>query len=151
VREVIQCIDQQTGVRYPQRYRPRPSQPLADHDHSVTNGGPAACPALHSLPTRRTLPDPPLAAKSSAEVITALTDASGALGLSQEFWGAITSGIHYRFYPRVLKQAMAAAAKIEQSGLPRRAYAAIPDRLLRAVHGDEDTTNCYLSATTAVP
>ncbi|HWW90436.1 MAG TPA: hypothetical protein VNY35_06635 [Solirubrobacteraceae bacterium] len=74
-----------------------------------------------------------LAAKSSAEVITALTEASGALGPSQEFWGALTNGIHYHFYPRVVKQAMAAAEKIEQSGLPRRAYSGIQDRLLRAI------------------
>jgi len=74
-----------------------------------------------------------LAAKTTAEVVTALTEASGALGPPQEFWGALTSGIHYRFYPRVVKQAMAAAEKIEQSGLPRRAYAEIPDRLLKAI------------------
>jgi Abortive infection alpha len=74
-----------------------------------------------------------LAAKTSADVVTALTEASGALGPSQEFWGAITSGIHYRFYPRVVKQALAAAEKIEKLGLSRRAYAAIPDRLLRTI------------------
>jgi hypothetical protein len=74
-----------------------------------------------------------LAAKTSAEVLTALTEASGALGPPQEFWGAITNGIHYRFYPRVVKQAMAAAEKIERSGLPRRAYSEIPDRLLKAI------------------
>ncbi|MGO8905959.1 MAG: hypothetical protein ACLQMH_10095 [Solirubrobacteraceae bacterium] len=74
-----------------------------------------------------------LAAKTTGEVVTALTEASGALGPPQEFWSAITSGIHYRFYPRVLKQAMVAAEKIRQSGLPRRAYAEIPDRLLKAI------------------
>jgi hypothetical protein len=74
-----------------------------------------------------------LAAKTSAEVVTALTEASGALGPPQEFWGAITSGIHYRFYPRVIKQAQVAAEKIRESSLPERAYSEIPDKLLRAI------------------
>jgi hypothetical protein len=74
-----------------------------------------------------------LAAKASAETITALAEASGALGPSQEVWGALTSGIHYRFYPRVIKQAMAAAEKIRESGLPTRAYSEVSDRLLRAI------------------
>jgi Abortive infection alpha len=74
-----------------------------------------------------------LAAKTNAEVVTALAEASGALGPPQEFWGAITSAIHYHFYPRVIKQAQAAAEKIKESGLPERAYADIPDKLLRAI------------------
>jgi len=74
-----------------------------------------------------------LAAKTTGEVVAALAEASGALGPPQEFWEAMTFGIHYRFYPRVIKQAMAAAKKIERSGLPRRAYSEIPDRLLKAI------------------
>jgi hypothetical protein len=46
---------------------------------------------------------------------------------------AITYGIHYRFYPKLVKQAMKAAEKIEASGLPRRAYDEVPDRLVRAI------------------
>jgi hypothetical protein len=74
-----------------------------------------------------------LAAKTTGEVVTALTEASGVLGPPQEFWGAITSGIHYHFYPRVIKQAQAAAEKIRNSELPQRAYSEIPDKLLRAI------------------
>jgi hypothetical protein len=90
-----------------------------------------------------------LAAKTSAEVVTALTEASGALGPPQEFWGAITSGIHYRFYPRVIKQAQAAAEKIRDSGLPPRAYSEIPDMLLKAIleasslETDENLQACW--------
>lgn len=74
-----------------------------------------------------------LAAKTSAEVVAALADASGALGPPQELWGAITSGLHYRFYPRLIKQALMAAEKIRASGLPRSAYGAVPDRLLKGI------------------
>jgi hypothetical protein len=59
-----------------------------------------------------------LAAKASAEALTALTEASGALGPPREFWGAITAGMHYRFYPKIVSQAIAAAEKIKKSGLP---------------------------------
>jgi hypothetical protein len=74
-----------------------------------------------------------LAAKTSAEVVSALAEASGALGPSQELWGAITSGIHYHFYPRVVRQALAAAEKIRGLDIPQRAYAEIPDKLLKAI------------------
>jgi hypothetical protein len=77
-----------------------------------------------------------LAAKATGAVVEALAEKSGALEPARAYAEAITSGIHYHFYPRVVKQAMAAAEKIKRSGLPRRAYAAIPDRLLKAILED---------------
>lgn len=74
-----------------------------------------------------------LAAKATGEVVSALAEASGAMGPPQEFWGAVADGIHYRFYPRTVKQALAAAQKIKQLDLPRRAYSEIPDPLLKAI------------------
>jgi hypothetical protein len=63
-----------------------------------------------------------LLAKAAGETVTALAEASGALGPPHEFWAAVASGIHYRFQPRLVKQAMAVARKIKASGLPVRAY-----------------------------
>jgi hypothetical protein len=77
-----------------------------------------------------------LAAKTTGAVVGALVEDSRALGPVREYAEAITSGIHYRYYPRVVRQAMAAAEKIERSGLPRRAYSVVPDRLLRAILED---------------
>jgi len=74
-----------------------------------------------------------LAAKASAEALTALTEASGALGPPREFWGAISAGVHYSFYPRIVSQAITAAERIKKSGLPPQAYGEIPDRLLKAI------------------
>jgi hypothetical protein len=74
-----------------------------------------------------------LAAKTAGEMVAALAEASGALGPPQQFWAAIASGIHYRFQPRVARQAMAAADKIRSSGLSTKAYSAFSDPLLRAI------------------
>ncbi|HEY5374834.1 MAG TPA: Abi-alpha family protein [Polyangiaceae bacterium] len=74
-----------------------------------------------------------LAAETTGAVVEALVEKSGALEPARAYAEAITSGIHYRFYPRVVKQAMAAAKKIEQAALPRRAYSEIPDKLLKAI------------------
>lgn len=74
-----------------------------------------------------------LAAKTTGETVAALAEASGVLGPSQEAWGAIASGIHYRLQPRVVKQAMAAAEKIKASGLPSHAYGALDDPLLSTI------------------
>jgi hypothetical protein len=74
-----------------------------------------------------------LAAKTTGAVAGALVGESGALEPARAYADAITSTIHYRFYPRVIRQAMAAAEKIRRSGLPRRAYTEIPDKLLRAI------------------
>jgi hypothetical protein len=49
-----------------------------------------------------------LAAKATGAVVEALAEKSGALKPARAYAEAITSGIHYHFYPRVVKQAMAA-------------------------------------------
>ena len=41
--------------------------------------------------------------------------------------------LHYRYYPKVVERALGAAEKIRRSGLPPRAYGAVPDTLLRAI------------------
>jgi hypothetical protein len=74
-----------------------------------------------------------LAAKTTGEVVAALVEASGAMGPPQELWGAVATEIHYRFYPRTIKQAVRAAEKIKRSGLPERAYSEIDDRLIRDI------------------
>ncbi len=74
-----------------------------------------------------------LAAKTTGAVVGALTEESGALEPVRAYAEAITSTIHYRFYPRLIRQALAAAEKIRRSGLPRHAYTEIPDKLLRAI------------------
>jgi hypothetical protein len=78
-----------------------------------------------------------LAAKTTGEVVGAVTgvlvDKSGTLEPAHELADALTSTIHYRFYPRTVRQALNAAEKIEASGLPRHAFGAVPDGLLRAI------------------
>jgi hypothetical protein len=74
-----------------------------------------------------------LAAKTTGAVVEAIAHESGALGPVRAYAEAVTVGIHYRYYPRVIRQALAAARRIEESGLPRRAYTDIPDPLLRSI------------------
>jgi hypothetical protein len=78
-----------------------------------------------------------LASKSVGEaagaVAGALAERSGALEPAHELAKALTSSIHYRFYPRVIRQAIKAAERIEASGLPRQAFEALDDGLLRAI------------------
>ncbi len=74
-----------------------------------------------------------LAAKTSAEVVTALAEKSGALAVPQEYASYIAARIHLRHYPALVKTAMAAAEKIRASGLPRRAFSALDEPLLTKI------------------
>lgn len=74
-----------------------------------------------------------LAAETSGAVVKALAEESGVLEPAREYSEYIKSIIHYRHYPRLVARAIGAAKKIEESGLPRRAFTEVPDPLLRAI------------------
>jgi Abortive infection alpha len=78
-----------------------------------------------------------LASKTAGEMAGAvaevLAEKSGALGPLRTRLDAVTAGIHYRYYPRTIEQAVKAAKQIEESRLPRQAIEVIPDALLRAI------------------
>jgi hypothetical protein len=86
-----------------------------------------------------------LAAKTSAEVVTALAEKSGALAVPQEYASYIAARIHLRHYPALIKAAMGAAEKIRASGLPRRAFSALDEPLLtKILEGMAEETNSDL-------
>ena len=74
-----------------------------------------------------------LVAKTTGEVVAALTEQSGALAVPNEYANFIAARIHLRHYPRLIESAMKAAKKIEETGLPRRAFSAIDEPLLTAI------------------
>jgi hypothetical protein len=74
-----------------------------------------------------------LAAKATGAIAQAILAESGLAGPLKARLEAITAGIHYHDYPRVVEKAMVAAARIKASKLPRRAYDEIPDPLLRVI------------------
>jgi hypothetical protein len=78
-----------------------------------------------------------LAAKSAGEIAGAVADVlaqeTRALAPLRERMDALTARIHYRYYPQTIRQALRAAQRIEEAGLPRKAIEAIPDPLLRAI------------------
>jgi hypothetical protein len=83
-----------------------------------------------------------LAAKTSAEVVTALAEKSGALAVPQEYASYIAARIHLRHYPALIKAAMVAAETIRASGLPRRAFSALDEPLLtKILEGMAEETN----------
>jgi hypothetical protein len=77
--------------------------------------------------------DVELVAKTTGEVVKALAGESGALGPVRAYAEYISGIVHYRHYPKLVARAMAAAEKIERSGLPRRAFSEISDPPLRAI------------------
>jgi abortive infection alpha-like protein len=74
-----------------------------------------------------------IVAKTGAEIVTTLAEASGSLGPPRAFWHAITSRIDAHFYPQTVKLAISTADKIRASGLPPKAYAEIRVPLVRAI------------------
>ena len=78
-----------------------------------------------------------LISKSAGEVAGAVTEAlikqSSAAEPVRARIEALTARIHYRYYPRTVSQALKAARRIEEAGLPRQAIDAVPDPLLRAI------------------
>jgi Abortive infection alpha len=74
-----------------------------------------------------------LAAKATGEVVKALAGESGVLQPVREFATYLEARVHYRYYPKVIERALSATEKIRQSGLPRRAFSEVPDRLLAAI------------------
>ncbi len=74
-----------------------------------------------------------LFAKTAGEVVGALADESGVFKPTQQFGEMVAMRLHYRYYPKVVERALGAAEKIRRSGLPPRAYGAVPDTLLRAI------------------
>lgn len=74
-----------------------------------------------------------LAAKTSGEVVAALAEKSGAPAIPQEYASYITSRIHLRHYPALVKRAMDVAEKLLAAGLPRRAFSALDEPLLTAI------------------
>jgi hypothetical protein len=74
-----------------------------------------------------------LAAKTTGEVVAALAEESGVLGPLRERFAVLTARVHYRNYPKLIWLARQAAHEIEASGLPREAFEAIPDPLLRSI------------------
>jgi hypothetical protein len=74
-----------------------------------------------------------LAAETSGAVVKALAEESGALAPVKAYGDYIAASIHLRHDPNLVARAMAAAEKIQRSGLPRRAFAEVPDPLLRAI------------------
>ena len=74
-----------------------------------------------------------LYAKAAGEIVGALADESGVFKPTQQLGEMVAMRLHYRYYPKVVERALAAADKIEKSGLPRHAYAAIQDPMLRAI------------------
>ena len=74
-----------------------------------------------------------LFSKTAGEVVGALADESGVFKPTRELGEMVAMRLHYRYYPKAVERALGAAEKIKQSGLPRHAYEAIPDPLLRAI------------------
>ncbi len=74
-----------------------------------------------------------LVAKTSAEVVAALAEKSGALAVPSEYANYIAARIHLRHYPALVERAMTAAERITAAGLPRRAFAALDEPLLTAI------------------
>lgn len=74
-----------------------------------------------------------LAAKTTGDVVAALADASGVFSPLRERLAVLTARIHYKSYPSLVWLATQAAQEIEASGLPREAFEAIPDPLLRSI------------------
>jgi len=74
-----------------------------------------------------------LVAKTTGEVVKALAGESGGLEPVKAYAEYIRGIVHYRHYPKLVAQAMAAAEKMERSGLPRRPFSEISDPLLRAI------------------
>lgn len=71
--------------------------------------------------------------ETAGALAEALADKSGALEPARQVFTYIAESIHYSLYPRLVERALGAAAKIEASGLPRRAIPAVRGRLLRAL------------------
>jgi hypothetical protein len=74
-----------------------------------------------------------LAAKTTGEVVAALTEQSGALAVPKEYANYVAARIHLRHYPRLVESAMKAAKKIEEAGLPCRAFSALDEPLLTKI------------------
>jgi hypothetical protein len=71
--------------------------------------------------------------KEAGEVVVALAEQSGALAVPASYGHYLARRIDQRHWPALVKGAMAAAEKINELGLPRRAFDAIDEPLLGAV------------------
>jgi hypothetical protein len=72
-------------------------------------------------------------AESTGAVVSALAEQSKALEPIRAAAEYATRNLGLRYTPRLVDRAMAAAAKIKESGLPERAYSEIGDPLLCAI------------------
>ena len=74
-----------------------------------------------------------LAAKTSGAIVAALAQESGVLGPVKVFADYISQRIGFYLAPKLAARAQEAAKKIEESGLPRRAFAELDEPLLTAI------------------
>jgi hypothetical protein len=74
-----------------------------------------------------------LASKATGEVVAALAEESGALAIPREYANYIAARIHLRHYPALVERATSVAEKLQELGLPRRAFAALDEPLLTAI------------------
>jgi len=74
-----------------------------------------------------------LAAQSVGAIVGALADDSNALGPVREYATYIEARLHYRHLPKLVERAIGAAKKINESGLPRRAFNALDEPLVTAI------------------
>jgi hypothetical protein len=83
-----------------------------------------------------------LAAKTSGAIVSALAQESGVLGPIKQFADYVSQRIGLYLAPKLAERAQAAAKKVEESGLPRRAFGEFELPLLTAIlEGMAEETN----------